>query len=518
MNSQQELINIIQDITKKNGGAYDTPATVLRVDGDTVWVHIDGGADETPVNKTIACEAGETVQVRIANGSAFLVGNASSPPTDDKRANAAHFIAEQATETATQAVESVEALSQTVKEDYVAAGDSNVHTLSSTMYQNANGVNIFNDELAAGDSYAHIDGDSFDIKLVSKNGTIDDSNDKVMASFGETVSLYNEFGSFTIDQFGISGIAANESNMFVAIGGTKTTYDIKEGFFWFSHGEISYTTPHANEIFYDISELSDVSVDSGQVSVFNPEILGSSIHTFQEFDGEPYVVLEYQYMTNLSSETRRSAPLTGSDYMSYSDDTSYGGTTTRTVTFNVMAILAAAGLTGGSQNTYWYSAPVIHVYQSIATTIWSDMAGAVSLGRNASVLESRKIAIGEGTIAGRQYGEFVIGAYNAAYHINHDGTAIIVGNGTSDNARSNIIEIANGVIYVNGDIRDLITRKLKYVPEPAIEGTAGQVLTTDGNGGRSWTTVSGGDISVSVVGENLIFASGASVVGENLIL
>lgn len=28
------------------------------------------------------------------------------------------------------------------------------------------------------------------------------------------------------------------------------------------------------------------------------------------------------------------------------------------------------------------------------------------------------------------------------------------------------------------------------INEPAIEGTTGQVLTTDGNGGRSWTTVS----------------------------
>lgn len=31
-----------------------------------------------------------------------------------------------------------------------------------------------------------------------------------------------------------------------------------------------------------------------------------------------------------------------------------------------------------------------------------------------------------------------------------------------------------------------------YIQEPATEGTSGQVLTTDGNGGRTWTTVSGG--------------------------
>ena len=39
-----------------------------------------------------------------------------------------------------------------------------------------------------------------------------------------------------------------------------------------------------------------------------------------------------------------------------------------------------------------------------------------------------------------------------------------------------------------------------YIKEPATDGTNGQVLTTDGQGGRSWTTVQGGsgvDIATS---------------------
>lgn len=32
-----------------------------------------------------------------------------------------------------------------------------------------------------------------------------------------------------------------------------------------------------------------------------------------------------------------------------------------------------------------------------------------------------------------------------------------------------------------------------YIEEPEVDGTAGQVLMTDGNGGRSWGTASGGD-------------------------
>lgn len=191
MNSQQELLDAIKAISDNGDRSYDTPATVLRVDGDTVWVHIDGGADETPVSKTINCEQGETVQVRIANGSAFLVGNASAPPTDDKTANVAHFVAEQADIKAVKAEATAIQVSETVEElevevdGKVDVGTSNIQHLSSTMYQDAYGVNIFNDTLAVGDSYAHIDGDSFDIKEATTAGTIDNTNDTIVASFGE---------------------------------------------------------------------------------------------------------------------------------------------------------------------------------------------------------------------------------------------------------------------------------------------------------------------------------------------
>lgn len=191
MNSQQELIDAINTISQSKDKSFDTPATVLRVDGDTVWVHIDGGADETPVRKTINCEQGEMVQVRIANGSAFLVGNESAPPTDDKTANVAHFVAVEADAKATDAINTANAIVQTVS-GKVDSGSSNVTTLSSTMYQNANGVNIYNDTLAVGDSYAHIDGNSFDIKETTTAGTIDDANDTIIASFGATSYIQSE--------------------------------------------------------------------------------------------------------------------------------------------------------------------------------------------------------------------------------------------------------------------------------------------------------------------------------------
>ena len=84
--------------------AYDTPATVRRIEGGTAWVHIPGGVDETPVRLTISCKPGDTVQIRVGGGSAWLVGNATAPPTDDTRAERAEQAAREAAGVATNYV------------------------------------------------------------------------------------------------------------------------------------------------------------------------------------------------------------------------------------------------------------------------------------------------------------------------------------------------------------------------------------------------------------------------------
>lgn len=81
----KEVLNALKAAEDKPK-AYDTTAEVRRVDGDTLWVHIPGGVDETPVSKTINASPGDTIQVRVSGGRAFAVGNATAPPTDDKAA------------------------------------------------------------------------------------------------------------------------------------------------------------------------------------------------------------------------------------------------------------------------------------------------------------------------------------------------------------------------------------------------------------------------------------------------
>lgn len=100
----RDFINAVKAENKKTS-AYDTPATVTRIDGGTAWVHIPGGVDETPIKMTVNAKEGDTVQVRVADGRAWIVGNETAPPTDDAKANEADKKAAEAKYLAVDAVD-----------------------------------------------------------------------------------------------------------------------------------------------------------------------------------------------------------------------------------------------------------------------------------------------------------------------------------------------------------------------------------------------------------------------------
>jgi hypothetical protein len=92
------------------------------------------------------------------------------------------------------------------------------------MYQNANGVNIYNDTLAVGDSYAHIDGDSFDIKVCTTAGTIDDANDGMYASFGREVTVGTRATGSTVGDYSqVFGYECEASEDYSHAEGSNTT-------------------------------------------------------------------------------------------------------------------------------------------------------------------------------------------------------------------------------------------------------------------------------------------------------
>lgn len=111
MNQTQILRSLMESMyeaSRPKTSAYDTTATVRRIEDGVAWVHIPGGVDETPVKLTVNAKAGDTVQVRVSGGTAFLVGNGTAPPTDDTTAIAAKETANGAVERASSASEEAE--------------------------------------------------------------------------------------------------------------------------------------------------------------------------------------------------------------------------------------------------------------------------------------------------------------------------------------------------------------------------------------------------------------------------
>ena len=105
--SNTDIIRSLQSAmeAKQTPTPYDAPAVVTRIEGNaTAWVKIAGSDTETPVKLTIDAKAGDTVQVRVGGGSAWLTGNQTAPPTDDTKAEKAMEQANKASGVATNYV------------------------------------------------------------------------------------------------------------------------------------------------------------------------------------------------------------------------------------------------------------------------------------------------------------------------------------------------------------------------------------------------------------------------------
>lgn len=85
----KDIMDALNAAQKNKTEPYDRQGEVKRIEGKIAWVRLEGSDLETPVQMTIACDVGDTVQARIGGGSAWLTGNLTAPPTDDKKANQA---------------------------------------------------------------------------------------------------------------------------------------------------------------------------------------------------------------------------------------------------------------------------------------------------------------------------------------------------------------------------------------------------------------------------------------------
>ena len=196
--------------------------------------------------------------------------------------------------------------------EVVKTGDSGIDEMSSAMLQNAYGVNIYNDIDTVGDTYAHIDGDSFDIKEITSANRIDDANDPVLASFNATETFIgkgqNSYQIVLNPSTGITlwykGATAQynggwiiEADDITHVGGGGLGSSTK-----YSHLEMymNYSTSGSSQIkpgyakFFKVGAIGDQTVIDGG-SITCAEVVSSSIKTSDGIDiGDNYSTTEEQ--------------------------------------------------------------------------------------------------------------------------------------------------------------------------------------------------------------------------------
>lgn len=234
---------------------YDTVAKVLRVDEKTAYVHIDGGADETPAQMAINCKTGDTVKIRVSGGKAWLTGNITAPPTDDS-------VAIKANKTATKVKKSYENFKDITEENFSSQEDkiAEAAKVATNFMKYIEGLG-----LVVGDMRGNTLGQN---ALLDANGMCVRNNNSEIVRFGITdIKVVNEDGDPVYS--GAGSVVKSQNNIVVSTQQTKDAGNTNAG------GKA------ALELYYDSAKDNmslSLSVKSGTSYTDLYESIGNGIY------------------------------------------------------------------------------------------------------------------------------------------------------------------------------------------------------------------------------------------------
>jgi len=418
-NVAKDLAQLISQSKSTKTGPYDTQAVVKRIEGNTVWVSIPGGIDETPIEKTINCTAGDKVQVRVSGGRAWITGNASAPPTDDKTANEAKTKAVVAEATAIDAKETADAV------EGIAVSASATATTAKTI---AEGVNEHFWHDSTGAHVTEVTQDEWN-----------DPGDPNYHSGGNTLittqGMAIRDGLTNLAQFGSTG----------AVIGQNASGE--------SRSEISTS---GMQIIQNVSGV-DTAIANLGYGPGNDDQGGTS--------DTPYYTLGKR-RNNLSSDIGNWSVVEGNN----NSAKGYAAHAEGKLTYATGGLSHAEGLnthaTGDNSHAEGDSA--------YATGVSSHAEG-----NNTNASGDNSHAQNKETKASSN-NQTALGKYNV--EDNADTYAVIVGNGTADNARSNALTVEwTGDVTAAGDIEDGSGNVLSNKADTSSIPTAVSQLSNDSN-------------------------------------
>lgn len=234
---------------------YDTVAKVLRVDEKTAYVHIDGGADETPAQMAINCKTGDTVKIRVSGGKAWLTGNITAPPTDDS-------VAIKANKTATKVKKSYENFKDVTEENFSSQEDkiSEAAKVATNFMKYIEGLGLVVGDMQGNTLRQNV--------LLDANGMCVRNNNNEIVRFGITdIKVVNEDGDPIYS--GTGSAVKSKNNIVVSTQQTKDASDTNVG------GKA------ALELYYDSAKDNmglSLSVKSGTSYTDLYESIGNGIY------------------------------------------------------------------------------------------------------------------------------------------------------------------------------------------------------------------------------------------------
>ncbi|MEE1316002.1 MAG: hypothetical protein U0K35_02110 [Prevotella sp.] len=433
----KNIASAIKDASKSKTSGYDTQAVVKRIEGNTAWVHIPGGVDETPVQMTMAAKPGDVVQVRVSNGRAWLYGNATAPPTDDTRANfavgaaidagkeagrakdAADRAEASAEEARTQAVRATgyanDSLSQlSIVEDVV--GTLNWITTHAT-------YKLTGDEkVKAGKWYFTKSGDTYNV-VINPTGDPSAQGWYEIDTIDEAVSNYIA-SHLALTDAGLWVTKDNQSYKILLANDSMKVYD-DAGRVVASYGSTAIIGPVANNT---VRTVISGGATSGGMEVIR-----------RTNNGADERVIYFGYANGNAESGKEIAPyltlgtrITSEEIGNYSITSGY--------------FLVASGYASHAQGAYTKAIGSCAHAEGFYSTAYGAHSHVEGYGNNANGDNSH--ASGMATIANGE-AQTVIGKYNVA-----DTTSLfIIGKGTSNSERSNALTVdSSGNVVASGGI------------------------------------------------------------------
>ena len=319
----------------------------------------------------------------------------------------------------------------------------------------------------------------------------------VTDSRGSTqATIYNGVSIVSVEKTGTEGLVDTYTITFS--DGNTTTYEVTNG--------KSYTVDDA---------MSDVSENPVQNKVVNAAIpknvkdgTGTNSLIANTVSGNNTCVASGESAMAIGSKTTASgacafasgdrSTASGDYSTAFGDGTSASGETSAAFNYAGAKGLASFGANAGIAKGEESFAANYGVTNGEASFACNDGTatgyGSFAVG-NSTANGKYSFCCGDGAIA-NGHSQTVMGMYNVPqgtgeYKVDTD-YAFILGNGSSNNARSNAIAIRwdGSVVLANGTV--LTPQQLSKVTELSSAlstGTAGQFLMSDGNGGFTWANL-----------------------------